>query len=213
MRTRVILVVIAALASVLAFAPHAQAATNCPANPPNGSTVAGNITVPGGGVCTLQEVTVTGNVKVSPGGELIIQGGKVLGNVAVTDGWFFIGAFRTVPHVAGTVTMNDPRKFLDCGAVVGGDYTERDETNSPPPTPFPACPPGVVEHIGGNLSLLDNPNGMTFFLTTVNGNFTATGNNGGSFSQLTIAGSATCKNTPPATFTNSTVAGTNKCPG
>lgn len=213
MRTRVILGVVAALASVLAFAPQAQAATNCPANPPNGSTVAGNITVPSG-VCILQEVTVTGNVKVSPGAELIMQGGKVLGNVTTTDGWIYMGAFRTVPHVAGTVTINAPRNWLDCGIVVGGDYTERDETVVvPPPVAFPPCGAVVPEQVGGNLTFLNNTTGITFFLTSANGNFTATGNTGGSFDQLTISGSATCSNTPPVTFTNSTVGGTNKCPG
>ena len=212
MRTRVFLVLIAALASAIVFGSHADAATSCPPNPPNGSTVAGNITVTSG-TCTLQEVTVTGNVKVGPGAELIMQGGKVLGNVTITDGWFYIGAFRTAPQIAGTLTMDAPRGWLDCGAVIGGDYTVKNMTFfAPPPTPFPGCTV-VPERIGGNLTFTNNTTGTNFSLTTVNGNFTATGNGPSSFDQLTIAGSATCSNTPPATFTNSTVGGTNSCPG
>jgi hypothetical protein len=201
-------------ATVLALAPQAQAASTCPPNPPSGSTVVGNITVPGGSVCVLQEVKVTGNVKVNPGGELIIQGGQVNGNVTITDGWFYLGPFRTVPHIGGTVTMSPWRGFLDCGAVVDGDYSASNETvASPPPVAFPGCGAPIVEHIGGNLTFMNNASGVSFFLTAVSGNFTATGNHGGAFDQLSIDGSATCANTPPATFTNSTVGGTNKCPG
>lgn len=214
MRTRALLGVIVMLAGVFALAPQAEAAVKCPANPPPGSSVGGNITVPTGQTCTLQEVTVSGNVTVSPGGELIVQGGKIGGNLRVTDGWFFISPFRTVPVIGGSVLADAPRDELDCTTITGGDFTISNwNVFTPPPTPFPPCGAVSVEHIGGDLSFLNNGLGIIWFTTAINGNFTATGNGASNFNQLSINGSAKCSNTPPATFTNSTVGGNNTCPG
>jgi hypothetical protein len=72
---------LAALGILAGTVPAARAAdTPCTTDISSGTTINGNLVVPAGASCTLENVTVTGNVQVGKGASLTVEptGGQMV---------------------------------------------------------------------------------------------------------------------------------------
>jgi hypothetical protein len=167
--------------------------------PPAGSTITGNLTVPGGVVCTLNNVTVGGNIDDKSGGSLLMHGGSTGGNIdakgspelvldqAASVGGKVkaedtgklgiqnasIGGNLDVKHTTGS---ESPRNYI-CGSTIGGNITLTDSTSSAPFAvggPNPPCSSG--NSVNGNGSFKNNLAALTVANNAFGGNLDCSGN-------------------------------------
>jgi hypothetical protein len=221
---------LAALGILAGTVPAARAAdATCPPNPATGATINGNLVVPAGNTCQLQNVTVTGNVQVGKGASLLVepvtgQTVTIGGNVQATHCQFV----QLLP--SGTVSVGG-------GTIsVGGNVQIRNCTGLSGYNAHPSAVPGAQITISGNFACDHNSAGCSAIqgsvrgnvqvnnnsnrsgpgadveLTVVGGNVQVNKNNSGSFASLvavnTIGGNLQCAgNTPGVLGGGNTVTG------
>jgi hypothetical protein len=170
------------------LAPSAQAATSCTSTI-SGTTIVGNLVVPAGATCNLDNVTVTGNVSVQANAELdFTQSGQIGGNLTATNAsHVFVNAVGAGDiRIAGNVSLTGVTGRVSLlEAQVGGNYTVKNSGSTTPSTI-------ANNRIGGNLVFQGTTN-YDVSSNQVNGILSCSGNtningnnntaNGGKFGQ------------------------------
>jgi hypothetical protein len=177
--------------------------------------IAGDVVVPSGASCTLDDVTVTGDVIVQAGASLYVRSSAtrsmVRGDVRAHD-CNVVGLGNGVPYV----NPENPYGKV----VIGGNVHISGCTGSPSSgcagvntgyaliSPVPAT---VL--IGGNFRCSENPSGCYITACTIGGNLQCSSNTGCIASVSTIAGDATVNDNLFFQLTANEVAGDLKCNG
>ncbi|HEX4219260.1 MAG TPA: hypothetical protein VHZ02_12860 [Acidimicrobiales bacterium] len=190
----------------------------------SGSVIAGNVTVPSGGTCTLVGATVDGNVQVQGGGALLDTASSIGGSLQSNGAaWVDVRGGRIqgslqVQGTSGAPVVGDASTANDlCGVTVGGNLQVQGNGGN---APFdvgaaPDCNAGLV--VGGNLQVQNNAGtvlvGSSAVHTTANGNVQVQNNTGGGALTNTAAG-GNCQlrnNSPGIVGSSNTARGNNSC--
>ena len=192
--------------------------------------IPGNVIVPSGATCILEEANVAGNVNVRQGGTLEVLGSQLTrSNITANApaGLYIdrsiIGANVTINRLMTSEEQSFPNGI--CGTTIGANLTF---SNSNPETTFtigtnqtdgeqPAfegqggC--SAPNTIHGSVTLTTNQGEIALLGNHVGGNVTASKNTGGGeISGNTIKGSLTCaNNSPPLFASNNSVTGNDSC--
>jgi hypothetical protein len=156
-----------------------------------GGVVHGNLIVPTGATCTLNDVTVAGNVSVQSSATLTVGSGSKIGGNIEANGCKFVYLYPGPISVGGNVDINT------CNG--GQNGYQATPTGSPqPPGPGGGTPPGITiggnfvcennaqpcvisgGMIRGNAQLDDNTAPAQVFSVTVQGNLSVSGNSANS---------------------------------
>lgn len=202
-RTILLVVLLVPLATLALPTPAVAATVFCENETFFNATIEGNLVVPDGARCDLDDTTVTGNVKVGEGAILDAFGGSINGNL-LGDGFEFVGLGSDI-EIGGNIVLTEGTSFfsISTGRVGGNIILVENDLDGPL----------VISNIeiGGNVTVEDNSVSNRFFIraNTVGGNLRFDDNTGSSeISTNTIGGSLRCKgNTPPPTGSGNTVSG------
>ena len=205
--------------AVLGFTPIVLAASTSCTTTMTGS-VAGDIVVPAGATCTLDDVAVSGDVIVQNDASLNVRSTStrttIRGNVKAHD-CNVVGIGNGAPYV----NPENPYGRV----VIGGDVHISGCTGSPISgcagvgTGYPAISPVPASVlVGGDFRCTDNPSGCNLTACTIGGSLECSGNGssagGGCFAEVsTIAGDATIKDNVYFEWWANEVAGNLKCSG
>ena len=212
--SKIFIRVLTVAAAVFGTIPLALAAST-PCTTTLTGAIAGDVVVPSGASCTLDDVTVTGDVIVQAGASLYVRSttthSAVRGDVKAHD-CNVVGLGNGVPYV----NPENPYGKV----VIGGDVQITGCTGSPSSgcagvqTGYPLVSPvPATVLIGGNFRCTENPSGCDITACTIGGNLQCSGNGGtGCIAAVsTIAGNATVNDNVFFQFTANEVAGDWKC--
>lgn len=209
MRTVIILVAAGVLATGFLAASPALAGgppTQC-SGTLAGATVPGNLVVPAGDFCLIQNTTVGGNVQIEPAaiGFSALGGNTIKGSV-LSPGPIVFDVRVLNSSVGGNVMVMQMRPGTAggiCRSTIGGDVILSGNggfMNVGSGFPFDVCPaPTSGNHIAGNLIVDSNSGGNTISDNTVDHSVLVNGNTAlETVTHNTITHTLECSgNTPP----------------
>jgi hypothetical protein len=156
---------LAALGILAGTVPAARASDiTCPPTPTG--TINGNLAVPAGASCTLQNVTVTGNVQVGKGAALTVFPGMIVtigGNVQADKCNFVFLSSGGVTSIGGNVQIRNCMggSGYNGAVTIGGNFSC--DNNSAPCT-------AIGGSVRGNVQVNNNSGSIAGFGVTVTGN-------------------------------------------
>ena len=208
MRKLTVLAAVPLLAAGIGLAAAGPASADAPttcSGTINAGEIGGNLEVPAGDLCLLQNTHVGGSVQLDANalGVSLLGGNRVDGNVqSLHDIVFDVRVFNST--VAGNVVVHNMHSGTVggmCRDTVGRNVIVQDEGGffSIGEGGFDICPAGSGNHIEGNLILTDNSGGNLVQGNTIDHSMHVNGNGG--LEQLTgntVAQTMECqRNTGP----------------
>jgi hypothetical protein len=213
MRRLTILAAVPLLAAGFGLAAAGPASADAPATCSGtiiGGDFGGNLEVPAGDFCLLQNTHVGGSVQLDAGalGVSLLGGNTVDGNVqSLHDIVFDVRVFNST--VGGNIVVHNMHAGTFggmCRDTVGGNVIVQDEGGifEIGEGGFDICPAGSGNHIEGNLTLTNNSGGNLVQGNTIDQSMHVDGNGSEQILGNTVGGTLECQNNAAITSAGNT---------